>query len=148
SRSRTRSTRRSTSARATRSCGADRGPRSRWSLATRSATGTCHSAARSSPASAVPATPEALRAPLGALGVPLDEASADVRAVDLPSYPGGPRPSSVIALRGAGAIGRGEHVAWTEAAHVACRDRTLPRIACGRWELAAWSAVLATVADG
>jgi L-alanine-DL-glutamate epimerase-like enolase superfamily enzyme len=96
----------------------------------------------------VPATPEALRAALGALVVTIDEAGANVRAVDLPSYPGGPRPSSVISLRGAGAVGRGEHVAWTAAAHVACRDRTLPRIPCGRWELAAWSAVLATVADG
>jgi L-alanine-DL-glutamate epimerase-like enolase superfamily enzyme len=96
----------------------------------------------------VPATPEALRAALGALVVTVDEAGADVAAVAVPSYPGGPRPSSVITLRGAGAVGHGEHVAWTEAAHVACRDRTLPRIPRGRWELAAWSDALATAVAG
>ena len=92
----------------------------------------------------MPATPEALRATLGALVVTIDDAGADVAAVEVPSYPGGLRPSSVITLRGAGAVGRGEHVAWTEAAHVACRERTLPGIARGRWELEAWSAMLAT----
>ena len=93
----------------------------------------------------MPATPEALRAALGALVFTLEEAAADVAAVDVPSYPDGPRPSSVITLRGAGATGRGEHVAWTETAHVACRDRTLPRVPLGRWELAAWSEALASV---
>jgi len=96
----------------------------------------------------VPATPEALRAALGALIVTIDESGADVGAVEVPSYPDGPRPSSVITLRGAGVVGRGEHVGWTEAAHVACRDRTLPCVPRGRWELAAWSASLATVVDG
>ena len=95
----------------------------------------------------MPATPEALHTALGALVVTIDQAGADVRAVEVPSYPGGPRPSSVIALRGAGAVGRGELVAWTDAAHVACRDRTLPRIPRGRWEVAAWSAVLAKEVD-
>jgi hypothetical protein len=93
----------------------------------------------------VPATPEALRAALGALVFTVEDAAADLAAVDVPSYPDGPRPSSVVVLRGAGAAGRGEHVAWTEAAHAACRDRTLPRVPLGRWELEAWSAALAAV---
>jgi L-alanine-DL-glutamate epimerase-like enolase superfamily enzyme len=96
----------------------------------------------------VPATPEGLRAALGALAVTIEDAGAKVAAVDVPSYPDGPRPSSVIVLRGAGVAGRGEHVAWTLAAHDACRDRTLPRVPRGRFELGAWSAAVArTVAE-
>jgi len=125
----------------------DRGPRNRWSPGTRSAIGTCHSAARYSPASAVPVTPDALRAALGALAVTIEDAHATVGAVAVPSYPDGPRPSSVVTLLGAGAAGHGEHVGWTEAAHVACRDRVLPRVPRGRWRLAAWSAALAGIVD-
>jgi L-alanine-DL-glutamate epimerase-like enolase superfamily enzyme len=93
----------------------------------------------------VPATPEALRAALGALAVTIDDAEAAVGAVAVPSYPDEPRPHSVVTLRGAGAAGSGEHVGWTEAAHVACRDQALPRVPRGRWRLAAWSAALAGV---
>ncbi len=93
----------------------------------------------------MPATPEALQAALGALAVTIEDAAAAVGAVALPSYPDGPRPHSVVMLRGAGAAGRGEHVGWTEAAHVACRDHALPRVPLGRLRLAAWSAALAGV---
>jgi L-alanine-DL-glutamate epimerase-like enolase superfamily enzyme len=93
----------------------------------------------------VPVTPDALRAALGALAVTIEDAEAAVGAVAVPSYPDGPRPHSVVTLRGAGAAGRGEHVGWTEAAHVACRALVLPRVPRGRWRLAAWSAALAGV---
>lgn len=93
----------------------------------------------------MPATPEVLRAALGALAVTIDDAESTVGAVAVPSYPGEPRPHSVLTLRGAGAAGRGEHVGWTAAAHLACRDHALPRVPRGRWPLAAWSAALAGV---
>ncbi len=93
----------------------------------------------------MPATPEVLRAALGALPVTIDEAESAVGAIPVPSYPGEPRPHSLITLRGAGVAGRGEHVGWTAAAHVACRDQTLPRVPRGRWRLATWSAALAGV---
>jgi L-alanine-DL-glutamate epimerase-like enolase superfamily enzyme len=93
----------------------------------------------------VPATPEAIRAALGALAVTIEEVGSTVGAVAVASYPDGPRPHSVVTLRGAGAAGRGEHVGWSEAAHVACRDRALPVVPRGRWRLEAWSAALAGV---
>src|SRR4029078_3118261 len=92
------------------------GRRSRWSLAPPSATGTSRNAARSSPASAVPATPSVLRRTLGALRVTIDDAAADVGAVQVGSYGDEPRPHSVVRLTGGGALGRGEHVGWTGAA--------------------------------
>jgi L-alanine-DL-glutamate epimerase-like enolase superfamily enzyme len=61
----------------------------------------------------------------------------------VPSYPDGPRPTSLVALRGAGATGRAEHVGWSEAAHEAFRDRTLPRVPRGAWRLESWSAAVA-----
>jgi L-alanine-DL-glutamate epimerase-like enolase superfamily enzyme len=93
----------------------------------------------------VPATPEALRAALGALPVTIEDAESVVGAVAVPSYPDEPRPHSLVTLRGGGVAGRGEHVGWTVAAHVACRDQVLPRVPRGRWRLAAWSAALAGV---
>src|SRR5262249_54589675 len=169
--SRTPSTPRCTSAATTRYCVAAHGPRSRWWPATPSATGTFRSAASSSPASAVPATPEALRAALGALPVTpetlhaalaalpltpetlraalaalpltIEEASVEVGSVCVPSYPDGPRPTSLLALRGAGVTGSAEHVGWSEAAHEAFRDRTLPRVPQGTWRLESWSVAVA-----
>jgi len=91
----------------------------------------------------VPATPDALRAALGALPVVIEAVDATVGAVAVPSYPGEPRPHSVLTLHGAGTAGRGEHVGWTADAHIACRDRTLPRVPRGRWRLDAWSTALA-----
>jgi len=77
----------------------------------------------------VPATPESLLRALGALPVVVEAAWAAVEAVAVPSYPDEPRPHSVVRLAGAGAVGCGEHVGWTLAAHEACRERTLPRTA-------------------
>jgi len=89
-----------------------------------------------------------LRRALGALSVTIDDAAADVGAVAVPSYPDGPRPHSIVRLAGRGAVGRGEHVGWTAAAHAACRDQSLPRVPRGAWRLDAWSAALAAaVAD-
>ena len=91
----------------------------------------------------MPATPDALRTALGALAVTIEEVSVEIGAVAVPSYPDGPRPSSRLTLRGNSAAGRSEHVGWTDAAHVAFRDRTLPRVPRGTWRLDAWSAAIA-----
>lgn len=64
--------------------------------------------------------------------------------VRLPSYPDGPRPSTVVELAGAGRRGRGEHVGWTAAAHAAFADAVaiVPR---GRSRVGDWPRLLATV---
>jgi len=92
---------------------------------------------------ALPVTPETLRAALGALPVTIEEASVEVGSVSVPSYPDGPRPTSLLALRGGGATGRAEHVGWSEAAHRAFRDCALPRMPRGAWRLESWSAAVA-----
>jgi len=56
---------------------------------------------------------------LGTLVVEIDHASVDVSSVDLPSYPGKPRPTSTVTLHGGGLCGRGENVAFAERSHVA-----------------------------
>ena len=89
---------------------------------------------------AQPVRPETLRAALAALPVMIEEASAEVGSVCVSSYPDGPRPTSLLALRGAGTTGRAEHVGWSETAHEAFRDRTLPRVPQGTWRLESWSA--------
>jgi L-alanine-DL-glutamate epimerase-like enolase superfamily enzyme len=89
------------------------------------------------------ATPEALRAALGALAVTIEDASVEFGTVAVPSYPDGPRPSTLLTLRGTGATGRGEHVGWGDEAHGAFRGRTLPRVPRGAWRLEAWSAAVA-----
>ena len=92
---------------------------------------------------ALPVVPETLRAAVAALPVVIEEASVEVGSVSVPSYPDGRRPTSLLALRGAGAAGRAEHVGWSEAAHEAFRDRTLPRVPRGAWRLESWSAAVA-----
>jgi hypothetical protein len=83
----------------------------------------------------VPATPERLAAALADLPVVIDDAACGSRAVLVPSY-GGPRPSSLVRLTGAGRIGEGEHVGFTEEAHAAF-GRTLDRWdLSGSWRIA------------
>jgi len=62
-------------------------------------------------------TPGELARVLGALEVQVSQLHVERRDVALPDYPGGPRPSSVVHVSGAGATGRGEHVAFTDAEH-------------------------------
>ena len=62
------------------------------------------------------ATAERLLAALAELPVVVQHADVVVRVLDVPSY-GGPRPSSIVTLAGAGRTGRGEHVGWTVAEH-------------------------------
>jgi len=59
----------------------------------------------------------ALRRTLAALPLAVEHARCDVHDVPVPSYPDGPRPSSLLQLDGRGASGRGEHVGWTTGAH-------------------------------
>ena len=65
--------------------------------------------------------------------------------VELPSYPDGPRPSSIVTLTGARHRGRGEHVGWTREAHerFAAAAATLPR---GRLLLRDWVTAIAPLA--
>jgi L-alanine-DL-glutamate epimerase-like enolase superfamily enzyme len=67
--------------------------------------------------------------------------------VPVASYLEGPRPTSLVTLRGAGACGQGECVAWTAAAHAAFRERmaAVPR---GRWTLGEWAAATGGAAGG
>jgi L-alanine-DL-glutamate epimerase-like enolase superfamily enzyme len=60
-----------------------------------------------------------LRERLTALPLRIARARCHGHDVDLPSYPDGPRPSSLALLEGAGVRGVGEHVGWSGAAHAA-----------------------------
>lgn len=77
----------------------------------------------------MPATAERLAAALADLPVVIDDAACRSGAVVVPSYGDAPRPTSCVTIRGAGRMGEGEHVGWTEEAHAAFRD-TLER-----WDL-------------
>jgi L-alanine-DL-glutamate epimerase-like enolase superfamily enzyme len=93
----------------------------------------------------VPPTAERLRARLAALPLVIDEAACQAGAAEVPSYPGEPRPTSVVTLAGGGARGCGEHVGWTAAAHAHFRDATVPTLPAGAWTVGAWSAALAAL---
>jgi hypothetical protein len=83
----------------------------------------------------VPRTPEQA---LGALPVTVGEVACEGRGVPLRAYPGGVRPTSEVRLD----EGRGEHVAWTAAAHERFRSR-LGGVPRGRWpRLDAWVAAM------
>jgi L-alanine-DL-glutamate epimerase-like enolase superfamily enzyme len=64
----------------------------------------------------VSATAERLAAAIADLPVVIDGAECASGTVDVPAY-GGPRPTSSVALAGAGRTGEGEHVGWTAAEH-------------------------------
>jgi hypothetical protein len=66
----------------------------------------------------VRATAERLAAALADLPVVIDDAACGSRIVLVPSY-GGPRPTSLVRLVGAGRLGEGEHVGFTDDAHAA-----------------------------
>lgn len=81
-------------------------------------------------------TAAALRERLAALPLVVEDARCAAFDVAVASYPGGARPSGRIELRGAGEVGRGEHVGWTRDAHLAFgeRVRRLPLERCRRVE--------------
>lgn len=62
-------------------------------------------------------TPAELAQRLEELDVRVESASVERRAVPLPDYPGGPRPSSVVRLSGLGCQGVAENVAFYDADH-------------------------------
>jgi hypothetical protein len=83
----------------------------------------------------VRATAERLAAALADLPVVIDDAACGSRSVLVPSY-GGPRPTSIVRLAGAGRFGEGEHVGFTEDAHAGFA-RTLDRWDLGgSWRIA------------
>lgn len=75
-----------------------------------------------------------LRERLAALPLVVEDARCAAFDVAVESYPGGVRPSGRIVLRGAGAVGHGEHVGWTRDAHLAFAERVrrLPIARCRR----------------
>jgi L-alanine-DL-glutamate epimerase-like enolase superfamily enzyme len=74
----------------------------------------------------VRATPEALADALARLSFVIEGAAVASGECTVPSYPWGPRPTSVITLAGGGVAGRGEHVGWTAEAHATFRTTALP----------------------
>ncbi|HYV56327.1 MAG TPA: hypothetical protein VE911_02225, partial [Candidatus Nitrosopolaris sp.] len=87
----------------------------------------------------MPPTPDpaGLGETLAALPLLVEDVTCEVGSVDVPTF-GGARPTSVVTLRGRRTAGRGENVAWTEAAqdHFAAHARVAPR---GGWRLGDWS---------
>lgn len=61
---------------------------------------------------------DALRGRLLRLPLRVDRITVETREIAIPSYPGGPRPTSRVLLSGAGCHGCGEHVGWTLAEHM------------------------------
>ena len=93
----------------------------------------------------MPPTPDpaGLGETLAALPVLVEDVACDVGSVTVPAF-GGARPTSVVTLRGRRTAGRGENIAWTEAAqhHFAMHARVAPR---GGWCLGDWSAAMREV---
>ena len=93
----------------------------------------------------MPPTPDpaGLGETLAALPLLVEDVTCEVGSVAVPSF-GGARPTSVVTLRGRRTMGRGENVAWTEAAqqHFAVHARVAPR---GGWRLGDWSAAMREV---
>jgi hypothetical protein len=84
----------------------------------------------------VRATPDRLAAALADLPVVIEHVTCASGAIAVPSY-GGPRPTSIVTLAGAGRRGEAEHVGFADADHVAF-GRTLDRWdLAGSWRIAA-----------
>jgi L-alanine-DL-glutamate epimerase-like enolase superfamily enzyme len=93
-----------------------------------------------------PATVGSLRTALVALPLLIETVDCEIGLVPVPAYPGGPRPTSLVRLRGGAETGRGEHVGWTEAAHLRFRERAAG-IALGRWQLGRWADTLKEITE-
>ena len=86
-----------------------------------------------------------LRAALAGLDLTVDAVSVARDDADVPSYPDGPRPSSVVALEGGRHSGRGEHVGWTAADHARFAAAAPDAVPRGRSRLGEWPAALAAL---
>lgn len=89
----------------------------------------------------MPSTTEATRAGalakiLRALPIDLDRIEIDLTTTEVPSYPGEPRPGSIVRLSGNGASGHGEHVGWTREAHESFRRAAKDTIPTGHTTIA------------
>ena len=69
---------------------------------------------------------------LAELPVHVEKARVEIEAIELPSYPDGPRPTSTIILTGSGELGMGENVAWTAEDHHLFRAEVSDRLPANR----------------
>ena len=91
----------------------------------------------------MPRTPDptlahALHAALLDLPFVIETVGCSVADVEVASYPGRARPTSVVRV----GEGRGENVAWSKGAHEDFRDR-VAQVPRGRWRLGTWTAAIA-----
>ncbi|HZR82379.1 MAG TPA: hypothetical protein VFD92_14900 [Candidatus Binatia bacterium] len=84
-----------------------------------------------------------LRERLSALPLAIDAVFGRADDVVLPSYAGGPRPTSTVELSGAGRSGRGENVAWTADAHARFLAAAAERVPRGTSNVGALSDAVA-----
>jgi L-alanine-DL-glutamate epimerase-like enolase superfamily enzyme len=84
-----------------------------------------------------------LRGALVELPLVVERGWSEASAVSVASYPGGRRPTSTVTLAGGGAEGWGEHVGWTEAAHVRFREAIPALVPRGRWTVGEWAREMA-----
>jgi hypothetical protein len=92
--------------------------------------------------------PGALAETLGALPVCVEGVEVKRRAVPVGDYPGGPRPSSVIHLRGRGQAGRGENVAFTDDEHARFAARAPSLLSAGAFADGIWRGRVDALVDG
>jgi hypothetical protein len=98
------------------------------------------------PPTTEPAIVVTLRSALLRLPVIIEAVECEVGAVPMDGYPGGIRPTSLVRLRGAGATGEGENVAWTAADHARFAER-VAGMPLGRWTLERWAATIVEATD-
>lgn len=91
--------------------------------------------------------PGALADTLGAMPVWVEAVEVQRRAVPVGDYPGGPRPSSVIHLRGRGQVGRGENVAFTDEEHARFAARAPSLLSGGAFAGGTWRGRVDTLLD-
>jgi len=76
-----------------------------------------------------------LRRELASLPVRIDRAAVEIAPIVVATYPGGPRPSSIVTLSSGGYRGRGENVSWTDEAHRRFGEVVAQAVPCGELRL-------------
>ncbi len=76
------------------------------------------------------------------LPLAIDDVACAVGTVEVPTYPGGCRPSAIVTLTGTGTRGVGEHVAWSVADHERFARVASAGAPRGHWRLGEWAVTL------